>query len=119
MSIETKRCAACGEHLPLDSFRQSLKSRDGLRPQCKLCQREQSRRWYLNNKNVADERRRNRREVRTGQRVKRRAWGERRAMPEVDPAVQLGLYPCSTCPGFFRLGDMKAHLELHELRGRR
>lgn len=47
--VETKKCCKCERDLPLDQFNKNIKSKDGLRSQCKSC-RSESRKIY-NQKN--------------------------------------------------------------------
>ena len=38
--MDTKVCSHCGRELPVESFNKSSKTKDGLQPWCRDCQRE-------------------------------------------------------------------------------
>lgn len=38
--METKKCIHCGRILPIDQFSKKSKSKDGLQPYCKSCNKE-------------------------------------------------------------------------------
>lgn len=44
--MSTKKCSRCGEDKPLGEFNKKSRSNDGLRPECRVCQKE----WYNKNK---------------------------------------------------------------------
>lgn len=43
---KTKLCTRCGRELPVSNFSRRTKSKDGLQPYCKDCQREEAAAYY-------------------------------------------------------------------------
>lgn len=50
MGSPTKQCSKCKESKPLSEFHRYRKSRDGLQPRCKPCNRLSAARWNIANK---------------------------------------------------------------------
>lgn len=49
-TIEGKICSKCGEWKLLEEYNKRKVSKDGRRPECRECQKEQSKQWRGNNK---------------------------------------------------------------------
>jgi len=56
-----KKCFKCNTIKPETDFHKNKSKKDGLASQCKICKKETDRRWIVNNRNVRNEYRLNKR----------------------------------------------------------
>lgn len=72
-----KKCTRCGQTKALEKFNRKRRAKDGRRPDCKACQRENYARWYAENRERKRERAaRYRAENREQERERAARWRE-------------------------------------------
>lgn len=82
-----KRCSVCGQTKPLDDFYRSARSKDGRKPDCATCRKEQVKRYAGANRDKVREKARSRPRKRNRERENERQR-QRAATPEGQQAAR-------------------------------